>query len=179
MDIKPGNFLIDDDDNLLLIDWEQSDAPATTLAPEADGTWDVQEISYADRSSTGSMLKYTKYEGPERSNMDEDSDWGHTWNVWNVFPIWKLKYPRALQLAEVFSLGRSMWMLLRQPNDMEFDGVGHPTDLVTNWAGGDTDDIPAAWKEMVDRCMAIDPNQRPEMTALGEFWEGVAASDFA
>ena len=37
-DIKPGNFLLDDDGNLVLIHWEQSDAPATTLAPKADGT---------------------------------------------------------------------------------------------------------------------------------------------
>lgn len=195
MDIKPGNFLIDDDDNLLLIDWEQSDAPATTLAPEADGTWDVREVSYhtdkssSSSSSTGSTLEYTKYEGPERSNMNEDLDWGRTWNVWNVFPLWNLKYPRALQLAEVFSLGRTMWMLLCQP-DMEFDDVEHPTDLVTDWGGrgggeggiGDTDDVLAAWKEMVDRCMAMDdPNQRPDLTALNEFWERVTASssDFA
>lgn len=36
-DIKPGNFLIDNDENLILADWEQSDAPVTTLAPEPDG----------------------------------------------------------------------------------------------------------------------------------------------
>ncbi|KAJ3954725.1 hypothetical protein N0V92_008769 [Colletotrichum tropicale] len=42
MDIKPGNFLIDQDDNLVLGDWEQTDAPTTTIAPEADGTWDVE-----------------------------------------------------------------------------------------------------------------------------------------
>jgi thiamine kinase-like enzyme len=33
MDIKPGNLIVDDEENLLLIDWEQSGAPATTLAP--------------------------------------------------------------------------------------------------------------------------------------------------
>jgi len=43
MDIKPGNLIVNDEENLLFIDWEQSGAPATTLAPEADGAWDVNE----------------------------------------------------------------------------------------------------------------------------------------
>lgn len=43
-DIKPGNMLIADDDGLVLIDWESFDGPPTTLAPEADGTWNVEEI---------------------------------------------------------------------------------------------------------------------------------------
>jgi hypothetical protein len=43
MDIKPDNFVADSSDNLILCDWEQHDTPATTLAPEADGTWDVTE----------------------------------------------------------------------------------------------------------------------------------------
>ena len=38
MDVKPGNFLLDADHDLVLIDWEQSDAPITTAAPEIDGT---------------------------------------------------------------------------------------------------------------------------------------------
>ena len=38
--------------------------------------------------------------------------------------------------AEVFSLGKSMWILLRQPKDMEFDDVEHPTDLFTDWGHG-------------------------------------------
>ena len=43
MDIKPGNFLISDEDSLVLIDWEQSDGPPTTVAPEADGQWEVYD----------------------------------------------------------------------------------------------------------------------------------------
>jgi serine/threonine protein kinase len=168
MDIKPGNFLIDDDENLILIDWEQSDAPATTLAPEADGSWVVREVFPSATSPACSTLKYTKYKGPERRNMDEDVGGGHSWNIWNVFPIWQVKHPRALELAEVFSLGRSMWMLLRQP-DMNFDDVEHPTDLITGWM--DADDVPMSWREMVDCCMSTDPNQRPEIGHLAEFWE--------
>lgn len=62
MDIKPGNFLLDGDSNLVLIDWEQSDAPITTAAPKINGAWDVKEIS---GDGTNNVLQYTKYTGPE------------------------------------------------------------------------------------------------------------------
>lgn len=38
MDIKPANFVVNANKDLILIDWEQSGAPLYTLAPEADGT---------------------------------------------------------------------------------------------------------------------------------------------
>ena len=161
MDIKPGNFLIDDEDNLILIDWEQSDAPATTLAPEADGTWDVEQVSEVDEAS--SRLLYKKYMGPERSNVDKNAPGSNTWNTWNVFPLWSKDCPRALELAEVFSLGRSMWMVLRQP-EMEWDEIEHPTDVVTDWDSAH--DIPSSWRETVDQCLAEDPNQRPDLNRL-------------
>jgi hypothetical protein len=101
MDIKPGNHVIDDDETLILIDWERSDAPATTLAPEADGTWDVEEAlgTHGQRAK----LLYHKYEGPERRNMDEAAAGDNSWNVWNVFPEWSNSQPKALELAEVIS----------------------------------------------------------------------------
>lgn len=177
MDIKPGNYLVDNAGMLLLIDWEQTDAPPTTIAPEADGTWDVceEEMEEGKEKETGSQitnrkpwLRYVRYEGPERRNVDEDVDGPRVWNVWNVFPIWNRHHPLALELAEVFSVGRSMWMLLRQP-DMAFDEIEHPDDLVTDW--NDTEDIPSSWKELVDRCMSRDPNERPDLASLVRFWE--------
>jgi serine/threonine protein kinase len=38
IDIKPDNFLLDTDSNLVLIDWEQCDASIATAALEIDGT---------------------------------------------------------------------------------------------------------------------------------------------
>ncbi|KAI4860724.1 hypothetical protein F4820DRAFT_435967 [Hypoxylon rubiginosum] len=71
MDIKPGNFLIDEHDNLALGDWEQSDSPATTLAPEADGTWDVERAEVDHPVGDRPRLRYTKCDGPPRRNVED------------------------------------------------------------------------------------------------------------
>ncbi|KAI1414702.1 hypothetical protein F5Y13DRAFT_158119 [Hypoxylon sp. FL1857] len=176
MDIKPGNFLIDEHQNLVLCDWEQTDAPCTTLTPEADGSWDViEEGDEAGSEETPATsrrerprFRYTKYDGPPRRNVPEDALGDASWHAWNVFPLWNKAHPFALELAEVFSLGRTMWMLLRQP-DMEFDDVGHPNDLKTDWTS--SDDVPELWKDFVDRCMAVDPNSRHGIVEVSRFWE--------
>ncbi|KAI1635623.1 kinase-like domain-containing protein [Biscogniauxia mediterranea] len=165
MDIKPGNFVVDDAENLLLIDWEQSGAPATTLAPEADGTWDVQEQD--------GKLAYTKYTGPVRRNMPEGGG-QESFNIWNVFPEWQASCPRALELAEVFALGRTMWMLLSQTAD-EFDEVEHPDDVRVTWDNENTI-LPLRWIEMVEKCMERDPNGRPSLADLAEFWKTESSS---
>ncbi|KAM0301628.1 hypothetical protein ACHAPM_005863 [Fusarium culmorum] len=163
-DVKPGNFVVDEDDNLKLCDWEQQDAPATTIAPEADGTWDVTE----DVSSNGRpQLHYMKYSGPPRRNVHEDVLEDAPWHTWDVFPIWITEHPWALELAEVFSLGRTMWMLLRQP-EADWEGIEHPDDITTDW--DESDDIPFTWKQMVDRCMSRDANERPDLEELVGFW---------
>jgi hypothetical protein len=41
---KLGKFLLDDHLDLILIDWEQSGPRRSTLAPEANGRWDVEEV---------------------------------------------------------------------------------------------------------------------------------------
>ncbi|KAE9577235.1 hypothetical protein CGCF415_v001807 [Colletotrichum fructicola] len=177
MDIKPGNFLIDQDGNLVLGDWEQTDAPTTTIAPEADGTWDV-EMEEEGGGPAGNgwnrpRLQYTKYEGPPRRNTEEDVLGDYPWNTWNVFPGWSAEHPLALELAEVFSLGRAMWMLLRQP-DMDFDEIEHPSQLKTSWEGAE--DIPRAWMGMTYRCMAKDPNERPDVMEVLGFWQAERAN---
>ncbi|KFY73303.1 hypothetical protein V499_06596 [Pseudogymnoascus sp. VKM F-103] len=78
MDIKPGNFLLDEESNLVLINWEQSDAPVTTAALEIDGTWDIEEIRSENQTTT---LRYTKYTGPERCNMPIHANY-HTKKSW-------------------------------------------------------------------------------------------------
>jgi hypothetical protein len=94
MDIKPANLDLDSNKDLILIDWEQSGAPSYTLAPEANGSWDVEDRTGPSlcegRESVAPKLVYRKYRGPHRENLA----WGRP--KWNVFPIWRDHCPRAL-----------------------------------------------------------------------------------
>ena len=160
MDIKPGNFMLDANNHLVLIDWEQSDAPVTTAAPEIDGTWDVEEIPAEDQTTT---LRYTKYTGPERRNMPENTPGNNGWNVWNVFPVWQDQCPKALELAEVFSLGRSMWILLRQPDMDAFEDITRTEEVVEDWA---SEGLLAHQKvHLSGRYLCKSPQERDKVTA--------------
>ncbi|CAK7197882.1 hypothetical protein SEUCBS139899_000532 [Sporothrix eucalyptigena] len=161
MDIKPGNILVDEADNIQLIDWEQSGAPATTLAPEADGTWDVHQ--------TSSKLVYTKYDGPGRRNMPVGGG-TRTFHNWNVFPVWQQTCPKATELAEVFALGRTMWMILTQMSGVDFNNINHPDEIQVTWH--DRDELPLVWVDMVVKYMERDPNSRPAIADVITFWEG-------
>lgn len=149
---------MDDEENLLLIDWEQSGTPASTLAPEADGAWVVSEQANA-------KLVYTKYTGPERRDMPEGSGRAN-FHVWNVFPEWQASCPRATELAEVFALGRTRWILLTQKDD-DFDEVEHPDDVQVTWGNINA---PSGWIRRIEKCMDKDPNERPLLADLVEFW---------
>lgn len=168
MDIKPANFLLDSYKDLLLIDWEQSGAPSYTLAPEADGSWDVKYVEIETShcgvaDSAQPRLVYEKYCGPEREN--------HAWGLpkWNVFPHWRDSYPRALDAAEVFSLGRTMWMLLEQVTQREVEDLD---EVIVSWSDKVTD-IPQGWKDAVNRCLDPDPNKRIGLLELVDFWAAV------
>jgi Protein kinase domain len=164
MDVKLSNFLLDENEDLILIDWEQSGASRSTIAPEANGDWDVETTEEPRRDDEASnpttpTLVYTKYAGPPRRNF-----W--SWPEWNVFPIWRHECPKALERAEVFSLGRTMWMLLRQ--------VAAIDELEeTTWISWEdtTSDIPQSWKTLVSCCVELDPNKRIGMLELTRFWE--------
>lgn len=171
MDIKPGNFIVDDEENLILIDWEQSGAPPTTLAPEADGTWDVNEQDPSGKQQTIKLI-YTKYTGPERRNTPGGGG-QESFNVCNVFPEWQKRCPKALELAEIFALGRTMWMLLSQTSD-DFDEIKHPNDVQVTWENKDK--LPRHWISMVEKCMEKDPNERPSLEDLAKFWDHAAWS---
>ncbi|KAF2763492.1 hypothetical protein EJ05DRAFT_41201 [Pseudovirgaria hyperparasitica] len=167
MDLKPGNFLLDRDLNAVLIDWEQDDAPISTAAPEIDGTWDVEEVTLDSRP----LLRYTKYAGPARRNTAATTPGTNGWNTWNVFPVWTRECPRAAELAEVFSLGRSMWMVLSEPTGATFEDISSSDEVVVDWQHGHGHNLPAAWIAVVNTCVDSDPNKRPSLAYLERFWE--------
>ena len=158
MDIKPTNFLVSDLRDLVLIDWEQSGAPPCTLAPEADGSWDV-----AMSTSVPPKLIYNKYDGPHRENL------GWSRPKWNVYPLWRASFPKALEAVEVFGLGRTMWMLLNEVEQSEIECLPR-NEIVVSWRV-ESNDIPPEWKAIVARCLDSDPNERVGLLDLVEFWE--------
>ncbi|KAL8983335.1 MAG: hypothetical protein Q9205_002399 [Flavoplaca limonia] len=174
MDIKPANFLLDADQNLILIDWEQSGAAPYTLAPEADGAWDVKDMATGASTeettiSATPRLVYEKYSGPYRENLA----WGQP--KWNVFPSWKDTCPRALDAAEVFSLGRTMWMLLNGVAQSELEDSD---EVVMSWNDA-AEEVPNEWKGIVGRCLDPDPNARIGLRQLVDFWKVVTRDDVA
>ena len=155
MDIKPANFVLNSWKDLILIDWEQSGAALYTLAPEADGSWDVKEARIGSSYRGGAdpaepKLVYEKYCGPDRKNLA----WGGP--EWNVSPRWRDLYPQALEAAEVFNLGRTMWMLLEQVTQSEVEDL---STVVVSWSDM-AKDIPEDWKGILSRCLEPDPNER-------------------
>jgi serine/threonine protein kinase len=74
IDIKPANFLLDTNKDLILIDWEQSRVLLYTLVPEANSFWDIKESrtgsSVCNRVDlVVSKLIYRKYYSPYRKNL--------------------------------------------------------------------------------------------------------------
>ena len=173
MDIKPANFVLNPRKDLILVDWEQSGAALYTLAPEADGSWDVKEVktgSYlGTEDSAEPRLVYEKYGGPYRENLA----WGQP--KWNVFPSWRDFYPRASNAADFFSLGRTMWMLLEQVTQRE---VEEGDKIAVSWSDF-AKDIPEDWKSVVSRCLDPNPNERVGLLELVDFWIAVMCKDRA
>ncbi|PNY22471.1 Kinase-like protein, partial [Tolypocladium capitatum] len=160
MDIKPANILVDDQENAVLIDWEQSGSPLYTLAPEANGEWDVDVV---DIPGASTRLVYSRYQGPVRKNLPSSRP------AWNVFPEWSRQWPRACEAAEVFSLGRTMWMLLQEAPQEEVEYL-EPEEIIVRWSD-DAGNIPDSWKAVVMHCLEQDPNKRIGLVDLVRFWE--------
>ena len=152
MDIRLSKFLLDGNRDLILIDWEQSGASPCTIAPEADGSYDAE----IQGDGLQAEPTYSIYRAPKEGN--NPSSWPH----WNVFPIWRKKCPQALEAAEVFSLGRTMWMLLEEVDE------GNPNERVTAYWEKDT---PMEWKAVVGHCIKTDPTERLTLRNIMEFWE--------
>ncbi|KAI3552145.1 phosphotransferase enzyme family protein [Colletotrichum abscissum] len=154
MDLKPGNILVDDYNDLRLIDWEQSGFSMFTHPPEVTIDQEAEESSVSTGANGKPVVIYTPHTGAPRRNQK----WGFP--DWNVLPEWKTTCPRAAELAEVFSLGRTMWMLLEQVEQSPDPTVWTAMAM----------DVPKEWQDKVMRCVERDPNNRPELNEVVEFW---------
>ncbi|UKZ48157.1 hypothetical protein TrVGV298_002393 [Trichoderma virens] len=169
MDLKPSNMLLNNDDDVVVIDWEQSGASPFFLAPEANGMWDVEMAAnketdaVRDTKPGKANMVYRKFTG----QLPDDCG---TWPRRNVFQLWQRECPRALEAAEVYSVGRSLWAIFEQSEDTWDYDRGQWEAKAIEWTHG-SQGIPEVWKDFVSRCMSVDPNQRPAFDQGEKFWE--------
>lgn len=87
MDLKPSNMLLNNEDDVIIIDWEQCGASPFFFAPEADGSWDVEVVVDAEPAEVWEinpgkeMMVYRKFIDPLRDNFG-------VWPRRNVFHLW-------------------------------------------------------------------------------------------
>ncbi len=127
-----------------------------------DGRFDVKSVE-----SDGSMsrLLYAPYEGPPRMNNLIGTP------HWDVFPAWNTECPRAVELAEVYSLGAAMFLILEEVGLEHIPGVEDYATAQICWTEKAVD-IPERWRDAVDKCVRQDSNERMGMQELLKFWEG-------
>ncbi|KAF8428074.1 kinase-like domain-containing protein [Tirmania nivea] len=165
MDLKIDNILLDLANNsIIIIDWEQSGANPFSLAPEA-----AQELDVVLNSKTG-LLEFMPFQGSDRERETKRQNNPLAAPEWDVFPGWSRDCSLAAELAEVYSLGCTIWQLLKHHefNDEELEWRLEEND--ERWVGVEGV-IPESWRETVDKCIQADPNKRMRLRELMGFWE--------
>ncbi|PNP51217.1 hypothetical protein THARTR1_08121 [Trichoderma harzianum] len=162
MDLKPSNMLLNNEDDVIIIDWEQCGASPFFLAPEADGSWEVEVVINTEPAEVKERMVYRKFIGPLRD------DFG-AWPRRNVFQLWQVECPRALEAAEVYSVGCSLWVMFEQSEDVWTYDRRQPGAKEIMWTEI-SESVPERWKDFVSRCMSLDANKRPTFEQGEEFW---------
>lgn len=160
-DLKPPNIILDDEENIIIIDWEQGIGGTNTFisAPETYRDVDAHYLQ-----GEGSKILYTRYEGPPRINNTIGTP------HWDVFPAWSVHCRKAVELVEVFSLGATMFLILEQVALEKVPGLEDYSTAKMAWSHASSD-IPQAWKETVNVCTRENPNERISMKEVLAFWK--------
>ncbi|KAF2266532.1 hypothetical protein CC78DRAFT_531642 [Lojkania enalia] len=159
-DLKPPNMLLDDEENIVIIDWEQGIGGTNTFISAPETYRDVEARYSRDEDSE---IVYTLHEGPPRINNLIGTP------HWDVFPDWSTNCRKAVELAEVYSLGAAMFLILEQVALERVPGKEDYSTAKMVWSAASSD-IPQSWKDIVSACTRADPNERMRMKELLAFW---------
>lgn len=163
LDMKPGNVLLEDDDTVRIIDWQQQGMCRATHPPsEATLLAGPKIRRIVDKLRPGPDGQPRVVFAPRPGTWPESG-------LREAYVAWKAEDPAAVEAAEVYMLGRTMWMALEQVAE----SVAAATKL-TAWTNKSAD-IPIAWKQAVMRCLEFEPAQRSTLEDLVRFWRDQVA----
>ncbi|KLP10995.1 Uncharacterized protein LW94_3921 [Fusarium fujikuroi] len=160
-DLKPPNILLDDNEDIIIIDWEQGIGGTNTFTAAPETYHDV-DAHYSEGEK--SKVLYIPHGGPPRMNNIISTP------HWDVFPTWSVHCRKAVELAEVYSLGATMFLTLEQVALEYVPGIEDYSRTSLVWSIASRD-IPQPWKDVVDACVRQDPNERISMKELLLFWD--------
>jgi serine/threonine protein kinase len=79
--------------------------------------------------------------------------------------------PKAVEKAEVYALGKTMWMLLARIDEGQAYHIWKNNPEKVLWRLKSQHDMPQDWKDIIRRCVCEDPNNRIDLKELSDFWE--------
>lgn len=144
MDLKSSNILLDDNEDLIVTDWEQSGATMYMRAPEINYTMHIKEVK---DSSMSKSLVYKPYKTPPIPDSGDN------------LIIQNHECPKAVEKAEAYALGRTMWMLLPRIDEGHAYNIWQPNPETILWRTKSQHDVPQDWEDIIRRCVCEDLNK--------------------
>lgn len=158
MDMKPANVLIEDDDTVRIIDWEQNGMCRATHPPEATLGENPKIQKIVDKMRLDRNGQPIVIFTPQPRTWPEEG-------LRDAYVRWKAENSRGIEAAELFMMAKTFWYLLEQK--------GVPKEETTDptvWSQQSMD-IPKSWKEAVEACLVENPAKRPTLETVVEFWK--------
>lgn len=154
MDMKPANVLIEDDETVRIIDWQQQGMCRATHPPEATLGLNPKIQRIVDKMRLDQNGQPIVIFTPPPGTWPEEGLRG-------AYIRWKAENSRGLEAAELFMTARTFWHILEQREE---------TTDPTIWSN-ESMDIPESWREVVEACLVEDPAKRPALETVVEFWK--------
>lgn len=154
MDMKPANVLIEDDDTVRMIDWQQQGMCRATHPPEATLGFNPKIQKIVDKMRLDRNGQPVVIFTPKPGTWPEEG-------LRDAYVRWKAENSRGIEAAELFMTARTFWHVLEQREETIDPSIWSKESV----------DIPKSWREMVEACLIEDPARRPALETVVEFWK--------